>query len=160
MMRQCKAQFPFLFSRVCATCYRLYMSWLVFALFHTITMPYRSDVASKFSPWFHATSPTGKRWPCSQKRSLWWEHGGGGGEIVKNQKPVHNGDGPVACWHMYALAELNHRNKCLNPHFQQLNVRRKKSVEIKSYYCSQTKSNLRFFSTICEHSILDQNLKF
>jgi hypothetical protein len=139
------------------TCYRLYLSWLVFSLFHTITMPYRSDVASKFSPWFHATSPTGKRWPCSQKCTSWWEHGGGG-EIVKHQMPVRNRDGPVACWRMYALAESNHRNKRLNPHFRQLHVKKKKqtiSVEIKQLLLF---SNSRFFSRIREHSILDQNL--
>ena len=121
MMRQRQAKFPS--WSVGETCYRLYLSWLVFSLFHTITMPYRSDVASKFSPWFHATSPTGKRWPCSQKCTSWWEHGGG--EIVKLQKPVRNRDGPVACWRMYALAESNHRNKRLNPHFRQLHVKKK-----------------------------------
>jgi hypothetical protein len=31
-------------------------------------------------------------------------------------------DEPVACLHMYALAELSRRSRHLNPHFRQLGI--------------------------------------
>lgn len=68
---------------------RWWWSQLVFALFHTMTVPSESDEASKFSPWFQATPMTGEPWPCSCKCFCFFQTEGV--EIGDSNQPLKYG---------------------------------------------------------------------